>query len=286
MLRSFRKLMVVVIAVAFVGMLAGNAAASYMYVYDFDSHVGVPLTTGALYGQDNWVKAGSGTGTLQVASGAPGWSGNYVTQVTSGIIDTQDYRTNNVNWSYTIDSTQAFDVSCVVQVGGNGSGYYYAHGGTQFYGPSASSGNNALLSGVHGSSGLWWFAGGTQASKTLASLGLTVNDDKVFRVGSVVTPTITPGQFSVQPYYENITDNSGRLYEGSPIIVSNSGTPNDYAHWNLPDWNVIQVRVGPTPGGRIDNVVISSFPVPEPSTLALLAAGLFGLLAYAWKKCK
>jgi hypothetical protein len=36
----------------------------------------------------------------------------------------------------------------------------------------------------------------------------------------------------------------------------------------------------------IDNVHFIVAPVPEPSTLVLLSAGLFGLLAYAWRKRK
>ena len=35
--------------------------------------------------------------------------------------------------------------------------------------------------------------------------------------------------------------------------------------------------------GYIDNVKLS-VATPEPSTLALLATGLLGLLAYAWRK--
>lgn len=35
----------------------------------------------------------------------------------------------------------------------------------------------------------------------------------------------------------------------------------------------------------VDNVSVSS-PIPEPSTIALLATGLIGLLAYAWRKRK
>ena len=33
-------------------------------------------------------------------------------------------------------------------------------------------------------------------------------------------------------------------------------------------------------------VATAAPPVPEPGTLALLAAGLFGLVAYAWRKRK
>ncbi len=38
------------------------------------------------------------------------------------------------------------------------------------------------------------------------------------------------------------------------------------------------------PAYSFDNVTISAAPIPEPSTLVLLATGLFGLLAYAWRK--
>ncbi len=37
---------------------------------------------------------------------------------------------------------------------------------------------------------------------------------------------------------------------------------------------------------HFDNLDVTGPPVPEPSTLALLASGLIGLLAYAWKKRK
>jgi hypothetical protein len=34
----------------------------------------------------------------------------------------------------------------------------------------------------------------------------------------------------------------------------------------------------------LDNVSLTSSPIPEPSTIVLLASGLIGLLAYAWRK--
>ena len=34
----------------------------------------------------------------------------------------------------------------------------------------------------------------------------------------------------------------------------------------------------------VDNVTLSSSPVPEPGTITLLSAGLIGLVCYAWRK--
>lgn len=39
-------------------------------------------------------------------------------------------------------------------------------------------------------------------------------------------------------------------------------------------------------GGGLDTVLLTSTVIPEPTTLALLATGLIGLLAYAWRKRK
>lgn len=288
MLSLLRKLAVAPIVVSLFGILAGNSRADNIKdVYDFDANVGAALNAGALYGQDGWVKAGAGTGSLIVASGADGWSGKYVTQPATGASDTQDYRINNGNWSFSIDTAKTFEVSCLVQVGGNGSSkYYYSHAGVQHYDSAATAGNNSCLAGVHGSQGLWWAVGATQYSKAATGL-YTVSDDKMFRVGMYVSPTGVSGQYSVQRFYQDITGEGDLVYEGEPIVITDSGIPNDYANWNLPDWNAIQARIAFTStvaGGRLDDIVVRA--VPEPSTLILFSAGLLGLLAYAWRKRK
>jgi hypothetical protein len=74
--------------------------------------------------------------------------------------------------------------------------------------------------------------------------------------------------------------------------------------WELADFNydgevdgadvdIWKLKVGSSlalpPGGAglsIDGMGLSVSIVPEPGTLALLAAGLLGLLCYAWRKRK
>ena len=34
----------------------------------------------------------------------------------------------------------------------------------------------------------------------------------------------------------------------------------------------------------MDNAIVTTSAIPEPGTLTLLATGLIGLLAYAWRK--
>ena len=53
---------------------------------------------------------------------------------------------------------------------------------------------------------------------------------------------------------------------------------------NLPLGIWLDMSAGSNTGIFFDNVRLTS--VPEPSTLALLASGLFGLVAYAWRKRK
>ena len=67
-------------------------------------------------------------------------------------------------------------------------------------------------------------------------------------------------------------------------VGSTTGTwvqgDSDYnALVNLVDLDAWKATVGSTLPGPA-----AGAPVPEPSTLALLAAGLIGLLAYAWRK--
>ena len=46
------------------------------------------------------------------------------------------------------------------------------------------------------------------------------------------------------------------------------------------------VGLGVTNGGAVDAFLVTPITTPEPSTLLLAASGLFGLLAYAWRKRK
>lgn len=80
-----------------------------------------------------------------------------------------------------------------------------------------------------------------------------------------------------QAYYQNITDAGAKTDIGNVFTLASDPTT----------WNALYCRLSNPANSthelsKLDNLTITY--VPEPGTLALLAAGLVGLLAYAWRK--
>jgi hypothetical protein len=89
------------------------------------------------------------------------------------------------------------------------------------------------------------------------------------------------------------------MFNGTGHDVPDPGTFYDYAAtFNSDDYIVTSGKGGVAAGDTIriginlgagsyaTDVRLDAFPVPEPSTLVLLASGLVGLLAYGWRKRK
>ena len=72
------------------------------------------------------------------------------------------------------------------------------------------------------------------------------------------------------------TNNGGSSYQ---LSINGGATPETItAPWGSGNFNGVEVGAGN------DGSIISVDSIPEPSTITLLATGLIGLLAYAWRK--
>ncbi len=86
--------------------------------------------------------------------------------------------------------------------------------------------------------------------------------------------TLTVTSYQDPSGWENVT--------GS-IPILHGTTPTNYVKISL-----ITLTTGAPTGfaSNFDSVSLTAQPIPEPSTVALAAAGMFGLICYAWRKRK
>ncbi len=100
------------------------------------------------------------------------------------------------------------------------------------------------------------------------------------------------GTFSASNFYNlsyDVNTTTGQIsniaLEGSTADYSLFSTTAYFTDANTPYAGMLVSSAAGNTTGYADNFQVTG-TVPEPSTLALLACGLFGLLAYAWRRRK
>ncbi|MBN1393449.1 MAG: PEP-CTERM sorting domain-containing protein [Pirellulales bacterium] len=263
MLNNYRNYVVLGLTIVLVGV-AANVQADFIYNFN-----GLP--SGQLVGNDGWTLGALGTATdVQVDNAAvTNWSGsgNYAK---GGTNQTTLSRVTDLSW---LQNNVSFDISTLAYAVGN------TVNAIAMLGVQADDGTQAadiILVGTYTGDDLKWYVGSTFGGPGWITLnsGLGSGVGGTFKVGIEATAN-GDNTYSMQPYYVDVTNSGSRVDVGiafNTTIISDLSTK----------WTKLQMRAK-TPG-MLDDFTITQ--IPEPSSIALLAAGLIGLLAYAWRKRK
>lgn len=291
------KYFICAFAVAALLVGAGVARAETLYSCDFEN----PYTSGNLVGQDNWVNAGfSGWQDPLIASG-PGINSSQVFIGNTGVHpDPSKQSTSGGNRLFTsplifdrTDTAVEFRFWANTEDGGMA---------------EAKRGNLAatMMWDCLGTNKHWMALGMYFKNRTSTANPMTFYRDGkgVIRYGDALTAGHWYEIKAVMDFSALCDDGAtyGKLtYEYRDVTAEETGFTTDGTFQDMDMYlaldgnnqfksNGILAYVAAYNGyiqhQYIDNFSVEINPVPEPSTLALLASGLIGLLCYAWRKRK
>ncbi|MBN1396175.1 MAG: PEP-CTERM sorting domain-containing protein [Pirellulales bacterium] len=266
---------VILVASLMLGFVAA-AQADIIHSYDFDSLA----TDQKLVGQDGWFFATAANQLHYVKTASSGdWNGTgnkFAEQVGAGTgvakypVGTLALEDNNTfDFSFDTRAVTAMTYKGYVQL------YYNSGSTTDSYlsiGAWSPSGMTA---------GLYWAMSNSGTIYLQRTIAVPSSTSDLVKVG-ITFNALGGDDWSVQPYYQM---SGGDITAAGAAVTLNDFRPSigNYGGVDNEPWNEYQL-VSLTTGWRADNILLTQ--VPEPSTLALLACGLVGLLAYAWRKRK
>jgi hypothetical protein len=257
-----------------VTMVLGIAAQadSMTWVYNADSLMGSGWPGTVLQGQDNWVHAGITQNATSVLAGVPGDNDLYVSSMNRQMLS----RTNDANWSYAIPAdAYALDIEYDVRIGNGGGGWWRS---TEV--GSREGGTTAFLLGWDGyNSANRWRLRGTGVGTDHYGTQNVASSGSEFRHVRMHLDLLANGGEGAATVYTGPSGGPATLPTGitnAPLALKSAGL-DDVENWDGL-WLDVQF------GAQLDNIAITAFTVPEPSTFALAAFGLLSLGLVGWRR--